>query len=143
MKINKIIILLILFSNFLHCQRPPDKPDGKPGGNTPPKRDDPKDKVKEQCKTYGQNNKVRKFEECNTYSNSTEELICCYITGINPNKTSYNGCIAINSMFANQSLSYESNKFSGKLICVNNYSFQKIIKIHVIIYVLSFFFQFL
>ena len=133
MKINEIIFSLILFFNFLRCE----------GVGRDDRKDNQRDEIKEQCKTYGQNNRVRKFEECNIYSNETENLTCCYITGINPNKTSYNGCIAINSIFANQSLSYESKKFSGKLICVGNYSFQKIIEIPVIIYVFSFFFMFL
>ena len=136
MKINEIIILLILFFSFLHCEGT-----GKEDGNHSPNKDN-KDKIKEKCKTYGQNNRVRKFEECNIYSNSTQNLTCCYITGVNPNKTSYNGCIAIDSKFEIKSLSYESKKFSGQLICVGNYSFQKIIKIPVLIYVFSFFFYF-
>ena len=131
MKINEIV-LLILFFNFLYCQQNP--------GGIPPIRNSPKDLLKEQCKTFGENNRVRKFEECNTYTNKSLNVVCCYVTGINPDKSDYDGCIGISYSFANKSLSYESKSFSGKLICVENYSSQNIIKIPLIVYIFSFIF---
>ena len=126
------IILLILMINILNCQSQSDKSTDESSE---------KDQIKTECKTFGENNRVRKFEDCNKYSNLNKSVICCYVTGINPDQSDYDGCIGISYVFANKSLSYESKSFSGKLICKENYSSQNIIKFPFFIYIFSFIFQ--
>ena len=147
MKINEIIILTLFFI-FIYRVKSASGSSGQGGssgkgsgnkrGGSSAKRE-----AQEKCKTYGENNKVRKFEECNVYSNSSLNIVCCYVTGTNPDKSDYDGCIGLSSVFANKSLSYETKTFSAKLICEENYSFHKIIKLSVIISMFSFVFQYL
>ena len=86
--------------------------------------------VSEQCKIYGENNRVRQFSDCNTKSNLTNLQVCCYLTGINADKSQYIGCIAVNStLFMNKSIEYSSTGISGSLICTDDYSFMSYINI--------------
>ncbi len=86
--------------------------------------------VSEQCKSYGENNRVRQFSDCHTKSNLTNMQVCCYLTGVNADKSQYIGCIAVNStLFMNKSIEYTSTGISGSLICTDDYSFMNYINI--------------
>ena len=86
--------------------------------------------VQEQCKSYGENNRVRQFSDCHTKSNLTNMQVCCYLTGVNADKSQYIGCIAVNStLFMNKSIEYSSTGISGSLICTDEYSFMSYINI--------------
>ena len=92
--------------------------------------DDITNYVKEQCKIYGENNRVRQFSDCHTKSNLTNLQVCCFLTGVNADKSQYVGCIAVNStLFMNKSIEYSSTGISGSLICTDNYSFMSYINI--------------
>ena len=86
--------------------------------------------VTEECRLYGENNRVRQFSDCHTKSNLTNLQVCCYLTGVNADKSQYIGCIAVNStLFMNKSIEYSSTGISGSLICTDNYSSMSYINI--------------
>ena len=79
--------------------------------------------VMENCKLKGENG-VKQFSDCEPASNYTNNQVCCYIYGNNLDGTNYRGCIAMSvKMFANKTLSYESETISGTLICDKNYNY--------------------
>ena len=79
-------------------------------------------KVRENCRLRGEQ-RVRHFSDCDLESNYTNNQICCMISGINANGTLYNGCIAMDAnIFGNKTLTYESDKITGTVICDKNYN---------------------
>ena len=84
------------------------------------------------CKAYGENNRVKQFSDCSPLSNITNLQICCYLTGVNADKSHYEGCIAVNyTLFFNKSISYTSSGISGSLICTNDYTSNNYINISI------------
>ncbi len=82
------------------------------------------------CKEYGEKNRIKQFSDCEPMSNENISQICCYITGVNADKSHYDGCIGVNStLFANKSIEFSSSGISGKLICTNNYESMNFINI--------------
>ena len=78
--------------------------------------------VSNACKEYGEKNKVRQFSDCNSFSNLDNNQVCCYLSGIEADKSHYGGCIAVSStLFLNKTISYSSKWISGNLICTDNY----------------------
>ena len=78
--------------------------------------------VRENCRLKGERG-VRSFSDCDLESNYTNNQICCMISGINANETDYNGCIAMDAnIFGNKTLTYESDKITGTVICDKNYN---------------------
>ena len=88
--------------------------------------------VANRCKEFGEQNRVKQFSECEPYSNNATSQICCYLTGVNADKSHYEGCIAVNSvLFGNKSISYSSSTISGTLICTKDYTSNNYIKISI------------
>ncbi len=87
-----------------------------------------KAKFTEDCKEYGEKNRVSSYLDCSKLNNEEKKYLCCYLTGINHDKSTYNGCIAVNILFKDKFLSYESSTISGKLICQKDYSFSNFLK---------------
>ena len=93
-------------------------------------QDDITTKVVNECKEYGENNRVRQYSDCHQKSNLTNLQVCCYLTGVNADKSQYTGCIAVNStLFLNKSIQYTSSGISGSLICTDNYTSMNFINI--------------
>ena len=88
--------------------------------------------VSNACKEYGEKNKVRQFSDCNSFSNLDNNQVCCYLSGIEADKSHYGGCIAVSStLFLNKTISYSSKWISGNLICTDNYISHNYIKVSI------------
>ena len=88
--------------------------------------------VSNACKEYGEKNKVRQFSDCNSLSNLDNNQVCCYLSGIEADKSHYGGCIAVSStLFLNKTISYSSKWISGKLICTDYYISHNYIKVSI------------
>ena len=96
------------------------------------------------CKDSVQGKRVKQFSDCDIYSNRTNLQVCCYITGVNADKSHYDGCIAVNStLFENKTITYSSSGISGSLICTNDYISHNYINIsifNIILYMTILFF---
>ena len=101
-------------------------------------------KVATLCKDSVQGKRVKQFSDCNIYSNLSNFQICCYITGVNADKSHYDGCIAVNStLFENKTITYSSSGISGSLICTNDYTSHNYINVsifNIILYMTILFF---
>ena len=92
--------------------------------------DDLSSQIAKKCKEHGETNRIKQFSDCNPVSNLTNNQVCCYVTGVNSDKTTYDGCIAVNStLFLNKSIEYASTGMSGKLICTEYYNYIHFINI--------------
>ena len=88
--------------------------------------------VANNCRDSVQEKKVKQFSDCNSYSNLSNFQVCCYITGVNADKTHYDGCIAVNStLFLNKTITYSSSGISGSLICTDDYTSHNYINISI------------
>ena len=65
------------------------------------------------CKAYGENNRVKQFSDCSPLSNITNLQICCYLTGVNADKSHYEGCIAVNYTFTVQMYKFLVSRDGG------------------------------
>ena len=117
-KIKNLLFLLFIFYQVSCQQKPPDS-----------STKDVTQTVEEDCKNV---RFPKRFTQCNQKSNLDNMQICCYLTGVNADKTPYDGCIAVNStLFANKTIEFESSGLSGRLICTENYSFMNYIYISI------------
>lgn len=74
------------------------------------------------CKAHGDSSRPSSYEDCAKLNAPECQTLCCYLTGINADKTTYKGCIAMNQVFAGKHLVYESNTLKGTLVCEENYN---------------------
>ena len=119
--LNKRIIRLIFFVIFLLSQIIKSEISLMNGLSS---------EIAKKCKELGEKNRVKQFTDCNPASNLSNSQVCCYVTGLNADKTSYDGCIAVNStLFLNKSIEYSSTGMSGKLICTEYYNYIHFINI--------------
>ncbi len=120
-KLNLIIIRFIFFVIFLLSQT--IKSDFT-------YLDELTGKIAKNCKEYGESNRIKQFSDCYPASNLSHNQVCCYVTGVNADKTHYDGCVAVNStLFLNKSIEYSSTGISGKLICTEYYDYLHFINI--------------
>lgn len=74
------------------------------------------------CKAYGESSRPSSYEDCSKLNAPECQTLCCYLTGINADKTTYKGCIAMNQIFEGKHLVYESSTLKGTLVCEENFN---------------------
>ena len=89
--------------------------------------------IANECKNTSDKKRVKQFSDCFNITHTYNHQVCCYLYGVNADKSHTEGCIAVNSdLFWNKSISYSSAGISGNLICTDDFSANNYIYISIL-----------